>query len=516
MGKTLLAAVLAVSIVWVGIGIKSAHADDVLRVAYFSRDLPGIDPLSPTFDPDSYSVIAQIFDSLVYHDLDGNRQPGLAISWQRLKPTVWQFDLRKGVVFHNGEPFDSRAVKLTYDTALDPKRRAGNAWILNSIKEVRLDSENPYRVYIETHFPDGMFLNRLSMFGSICPPQYLAEVGFEGFASHPVGTGPYMFSAWKKGEYIELVRNPNYWAPGMPKIARVRFLIMPEDRWVDAFLAGEVDFLPNLAGNQTTRLMTEAKGRATILKRLVLSGYWTVIRNQGALADRQVRRALNFALNKEALVTYADKGNARPMSSLGTKGGFGANPNLRPYDYAPEKARQMLAQAGIEFPLKLKAIVADIALPVAKIMRHDFAQVGIDLTLDVVPRVEWSNRLTIHKMTYGEPIDYDLAINLVDNPIYSLAFHAGLFLHATSPWSLLSDREFEKRFENALMVAEADEHRKRLESLDRFIREEALMVFTTQRVITAAVSPSIRIPKFGMSGHLDFLTLTTAEMVAKP
>ena len=516
MGKRFLAIFLVMLATLGGMSIKSLAADDVLRVAYFSRDLPGIDPLSPTFDPDSYSVIAQIFDSLVYGDLDGNRQPGLALSWKRLEPTVWQFDLRKGVTFHNGEPFDNRAVKVTYDTALNPKRQAGNAWILNSIKEVRLDPKDPYRVYIETHFPDGMFLNRLSMFGSICPPQYLAEVGFEGFARHPIGTGPYMFSAWEKGEYIELKRNPNYWSPGMPKIERVRFLILPEDQWVDAFLAGKVDFLPNLAGNQTTRLMTEAKGRATILKRLVLSGYWTVIRNQGPLADKRVRKALNLALNKEALVTYADKGNAHPLSSLGAQGAYGANPRLVPYGYDPEAARRLLMEAGVQLPLKMKAIVADIAAPVAKIMRHDFAQVGIDLKLDIVPRVEWSNRLTIHKMTHGEPIDYDLAINLVDNPIYSLAFHAGLFLHSTSPWSLLSDRKFEKRFEYALMVADPEEHRKRLEDLDQYIRDEALMVFTTQRVITAAVSPSIRIPKFGMSGHLDFLTLTTAELVAQP
>lgn len=504
---------LAAMLVWGGICPTSAKAEGILRVAYFSHDLPGIDPLSPTFDPDSYSVITQLFDSLVYHDLDGDLTPGLAVGWRRLQPTVWEFKLRKGVVFHNGEPFDSRSVKATYDTALDPNRRAGNAWILNSIKEVRLDPADPYRVVIETHFPDGMFLNRLSMFGSLCPPRYLTEAGLDGFAEHPVGTGPYMLSEWAKGKYIELVRNPKYWAKGLPKIDKVRFLILPEEQWVDAFLEGKVDFLPNLAGNETTRLMTEAKGKATILKRLVLAGYWTVIRNQGVLADRRVRKALNLALNKQALVTYADKGNAEPLSSLGKKGEFGANPELEPYPYNPEQARRLLKEATVETPLKLTAIVADIAAPVAKIMRHDFAQIGIDLELDIVPRVEWSNRLTTHKMTTGEPIDYDLAINLVDNPIYNLAFHAGLFLHSTSPWSLLSHPEFEERFGQALTTVDPSAHRRSLEQLDKYIHDEALMVFTTQRIITAAVSPKVRIPKFGMNGHLDYLTLTTAEAV---
>ncbi len=156
-------------------GIASANDSlpNTLKVAYFSQDVPSIVPLSPAFDPDSYSVITQIFDSLVYFDLDGQIHPGLALNWEMLTATRWQFTLRPGVKFHNGEDFDGKAVKFTYDYVLKPQNKADNAWILNTIKQIEVDDRNPLRVTIETHKPDPMFLNRLTMFGSICPPDYI-------------------------------------------------------------------------------------------------------------------------------------------------------------------------------------------------------------------------------------------------------------------------------------------------------------------------------------------------------
>ncbi|MCP4895822.1 MAG: ABC transporter substrate-binding protein [bacterium] len=485
---------------------------NTLRVAYFSNDVPSIDPLSPAFDPDSYAVVTQIFDSLVFLDLDGKIRPGLATGWRRTSDTSWEFTLRKGVQFHNGERFDGRAVKFTYDFALDPENQAGNAWILSSIASVELTPDDPFKVIIHTHFPDGMFLNRFSMFGSICPPDYFRKVGRKGFAAHPVGTGPYRFSRWHHGRFIELERNHSYWDESIPRIERVRFEILPQDQWLDAFLEGRVDFVPNLAGNQTTRLMKESRGNATILKRLVLSGYWVLIRNEGPLADLRVRKALNYSLNKEALVRFADYGNAKALASLGKQGEFGANPDLSPYPYEPETARRLLAEAAVATPLTLTAIVADIALPVAKIMRHDFAHVGINLKLQVAPRAEWAQQVVGHKILHGHPPDYDLAINLVDNPIHNLAFHAGLFLHSPSPWALLVDPEFDARYEEALQTVQSDLHQARLEELDRYIHENALMVFTTQRVITAAVRKGVVIPQFSLNGHVDYLVLSTARM----
>ena len=477
-------------------------------MASFTTDVAAIQPLSPSFDPDSYAVIDAIFDTLVSLDLDGRFLPGLATEWERLTPTSWRFKLRRGVTFHNGEVMDAHAVKFTYDYVMNPANNTGNAWILSSLKEVVV--EDNYSVIIHTKFPDGLFLNRFHMFGSICPPGYIAEVGMEEFSRKPVGTGPFRWGRWKKGSYLELERNPNYWRPDMPRVDRVRFVILPEEQWLDAFLKDEVDFLPNLVGNQTSRLMREAKGQARILKRLVLSGYCALLKNQGALADVRVRKALNYGLNRENLVRFADYGNGIALASLGKKEEFGSNPNLRKYIFDPNLARKLLKEAGVPNPLVLKAIVADIAGPVARVMKYDFEQIGVQLNLEIVSRADWARMVVDHKIKNGSPPDYDVAINLVDNPIHNLSFHAGLFLHSESPWALLNHPEFDRKFLDALQTVDQEDHRKRLEALDAFIQDEALMVFLSQRVLTAAVKPNLDV-NLALNGHLGFLVLSTAR-----
>ncbi len=493
-------------------GLPAAQTNDnnTLRVAYFSQDPPAISPLTTSFDPDSYAVITQIFDSLIHLDLEGNIQPALATHWQKKTPTHWVFNLRQGVRFHNGEPFDGHAVKFTYETALNPLNQSGNSWILNSIKSIEVEPDNPYLLHIHTHFPDGMFLNRFSMFGSICPPQYIQQVGLEAFAKHPIGTGPYRFVDWQRGKSITLKKNIDYWKKNIPHIETIQFVVIPDQKWADAFLQGEVDFIPNLAGNQTSRLMQITEGRARILKKLVLSSYWVMVQNRGVLADRRVRQALNHALNKKDLVRFADQGNAIPMASMGKRGEFGRNPQLKPYPYNPSRAKALLQEAGVKGPITLTVLVADLSHPVARIMKENFSQVGIDLALTVVSRSVLTKWVVEHKLKTGVPIDYDLVISLVDNPLYSLAFHAGLLLHSQSPWSLLNHAPFDAAYEKALRIHDPVIHRQRLEHLDTLIHQEALMIFTTQRILTAAIDRRIQIPTFSTSGHLDYEVLTTA------
>ncbi|MEW6982188.1 ABC transporter substrate-binding protein [Colwelliaceae bacterium 6471] len=500
-------------IIFFGCFVKLCHADDELNIAYFSQDPPSIVPLSQSFDPDSYAVITQIFDSLIHFDLDGHIKPALATHWQQESPTEWRFFLRKGVRFHNGEPFNAKAVKFTYDFILNPSKKVGSSWILSSIKSVSVVLEKPYEVVIETHQPDNMLLNRLTMFGAICPPQYIAEKGVGYFKQHPVGTGPFKFKQWQKNKYIQLSKNENYWQKGIPHYDKVQFKIIPEQQWLNAILSGDVDLVPNFPGNRTTELMQKSNNQFRLVKRLVLAGYWVLIHNEGIFNNVEVRKALNYAVNKNDLIRFGDFGNARPLASLGKKHEFGANQNLKPYPYAPMKARALLAKANVPEKTKLRMLAADITTPIAKIIQSNLQDIGFIVELDVVTRSEWAKGVVEHKIVTGQRSRYDLVINLVDNPIYHLGFHAGLFLDSRSPWSQLNDQEFNRRFDDSMTTLEPAEIKAKLNALDTYIHENALMLFTTQRIITVVASKTTSINTYGLNGHLGHELISHAKRI---
>lgn len=491
----------------------SAQSKNALNVAYFSQDPPAIASLSPSFDPDSYAVITQIFDSLVHFDLDGNIQSALAISWQRESPLRWRFKLRKGAYFHNGEPFDAKAVKFTYDFVLNAKNNTGNRWILSSIKQVELVEDDLYQVIIETHFPDNMLLNRLNMFGGICPPQYIKQHGLEYFLQNPVGTGPFRFEQWQKGKAIELTRNPQYWRQDIPFYDTVRFKVIPQSRWLDAIKKGEVDLVPNFPGNKTIELMQHSGKDFKLVKRLVLAGYWVLLHNEGIFADLNVRKALNHAVNKDDLVKFGDFGNAVPLASLGKKHEFGANSDLIPYAYDLQKAKKLLQAADIAEGHTLTMLAADVAEPVARIIQSNLQDVGFDVKLDVVSRSEWATDVIAHKLKTGQRSRYDLVVNMVDNPIFHLGFHAGLFLDSRSPWSQINDPKFNQLFDRSMSEVEPHKAEMALQQLDKYIHDNAMMLFTTQRILTVAVSKKTDIDTFGLNGHLDYELLSTAKQV---
>lgn len=477
-----------------------------LRVVNFGSDIAGLTSLDPSFDPDSYSVITQVFDSLIHIDLKGNLVPGLAVSWKLVNNQSYEFELRKNVKFHNGEPFTADCVKYTYETVINPETKAGNAWILNTIKNVEV--LDPLHVKINLTNPDGMFLHRLSMFGSIVPVNYIKANSLDHFMANPVGTGPFVFSKWEKGKEIVLKKNPEYWETGFPVYDELIFKIIPEDQSIAALKNGEVDILTNIHPSKMTDITTD--GRFKTMQQLVLQGYWVMLRNQGPLADVNVRKALNHAIDKNKLIKLQNGGIGMPLVSLGKLGELGKNATLKDFGYSPVIAQVLLEKAEIKTGLKLKGISIKEAEPLALSIKEDLLKLGIDLELEIVPGLEWVKRVIVGKIT-GKPYDGDLAINLVDNPIVDLAFHAGLFLASASPWSLTNDPEFDKRFQEALTKPNMTEHVKALEQLDKYIQDQALMLFTFQPQRVFAMKKEIMLPDIGINGHVDYFVFSHAK-----
>jgi len=477
-----------------------------VTVTMFSGDVPALSTFCPSFDPDSFSLKSQIYDGLIHCDLEGNMVPGLATAWTQLDDRTIEFKLRKGVRFHDGSPFTAEDVKFTLKTVLDPKVGSGTAWIMSVIRDVEV--LDPFTVRVRTSEPDGMLLRRLTLFGLISSKNYVSKVGLEKALLHPVGTGPFQFVSHTPGQEYLLRRNASYWRRGVPSYSFLRIKILPERRWADALLSGDVDLAPYLSGSKEG--LFAASEEAIIEKRLVLQSPWVFMKNQGPLAEVRVRRALNHAIDRKALIQSVENGNGEPLASLGLRGSFGASEELQPYSYDLRLARKLMQEAGFEEGFSLKAIASDVTESVARTIQEQLHTISVDLDIEVVSRPEWARRVVVGKIT-GHPYEGDMAFNMVDNPIYTTAFHAGLLLSSGGLFSLLNDPEYDRRYQAAMKLTDAQAHRRALAELDRFVHENALMLFTYQQIRTVGMSKKIQIPGIPVNGHVDFLMLSDIQ-----
>jgi ABC-type transport system substrate-binding protein len=154
-----------------------------------------------------------------------NPIPGLAESWRTLDEKTWQFKLRPGVVFHNGEPVNATAVKETIDRVRDAKTQS--QWAGRFTLVERVDAVDDATANIVTKEPWATLVKVLYL-APIVPPKYLAEKGAAGFAQVPVGTGPFKFKEWKQDSLVTLEANTGYW-DGSPKVQTITVRAYPED-----------------------------------------------------------------------------------------------------------------------------------------------------------------------------------------------------------------------------------------------------------------------------------------------
>src|SRR5579872_799925 len=184
-----------------GSGVATqAQTLDTVVVAQ-SADLDTGDPHKTTGTA-SMNILVNVYDTLVYRDADLNLKPGLALSWRAVDPSTWEFKLRKGVKFHDGEPFNADAVKFSFDRMLDPKTHWPGAGSLRLIKTVAVVGDDTVRLTTSEPWP--AMPRFLGYYGMIVPPGYLKQNGPDALVRHPVGTGPYRFVRWVKDDRVEL------------------------------------------------------------------------------------------------------------------------------------------------------------------------------------------------------------------------------------------------------------------------------------------------------------------------
>jgi len=289
-------------------------------------------------------VVPNIFDTLVYRTRDGNLQPNLAVSWENVEPTKWQFKLREGVKFHNGEPFDATSVKVTIERLINPDNHLNALYLFNIITGAEVVNE--HTVNILTKNPDPVLPSRFSSMGSqMLPAEYVQKVSLDEFGQEPIGTGPYKFDHWRHGIEIVLTANPTYWK-GKPKFEEFVFKPIPEGiSRVNALITGEIDVANLCPVDQVPRVET-SEGcyvKSALSAQIIV---FSVNAEMEPFDDVRVRRALNYAIDKELIVETLLGGFTQPLLGPIPLYDFGYNPNLLPYTYSPEEAKKLLREAG--------------------------------------------------------------------------------------------------------------------------------------------------------------------------
>jgi glutathione transport system substrate-binding protein len=368
----------------------------------------------------STTPLFHIFDRLVELRIEPEVHfvPGLATSWETSEDGLrWTFHLRQGVTFHDGTLFDASSVVSNFDRILDPdegtRAYANFASVLEDV--IALDQ---YTVAFELKAPYAPLLNLLSVsHSSIMSPASLERYG-EDVAFNPVGTGPFKFVSWVRDDRMVLEANDDYWG-GRPKIDTLTFIpvIEPSTRLI-MLERGEVDVIPGIPIELLDRVTNNSNLQLLNVpsSRIRLIGINTLVE---PLNDVRVRQALNYAVDMVTINEVLLSGTKRLLDSPVPPSDFGYTPTFR-YEYDPERARQLLAEAGypdgftVNFVILLQTRDAGLA-DVLQAMRDYWADVGIQTTVTTVEIAAYSDIV-------DSPPDSDVARNT--KHLYAQGFNA--------------------------------------------------------------------------------------------
>ena len=298
-------------------------------------------------DSTSHSISAQVFNGLVKYDRDLNIVGDLAESWDISdNGLVITFHLRKGVMWHDGQPFTADDVLYTYRVTVDPKTPTAYAGDFLKVTKAEVLDDYTFRVTY-----DRPFAPALASWGAAILPQHLLkgkDIMQSPLTRHPVGTGPYMFKEWVTGQKIALVSNPNYFE-GRPHIDGYIMRIIPDTATMFLELRARGIDQMGLTPLQYTRQTENNLFRKNYNKYRYLSFGYTYLGYNLAnpfFRDTRVRQAFSYAINKQEFIEGILLGLGKVATGPFKPGTWAYNPNVKRYPYNPEKARKLLAEAG--------------------------------------------------------------------------------------------------------------------------------------------------------------------------
>lgn len=361
-----------------------APADKTELVVAQSADVTALDPQLSTTSND-ITVTFNLYDNLIFRDRNSQLQPMLATEWTLVDDTTWEFKLRQGVKFHNGEDFKADDVEFTIERTYNPEAGTSVATVFGTVQDVQ--AVDDYTVRFLMKAPDPLLPARLAFYGGqMLPKDYFNEVGGERFNAAPVGSGPVKFVERIPDDRLTLARNDDYWGEPIA-YQTVIFRPIPETAArIAALQTGEVDIITKVPPDQVQQVRDLENARAEQVR---YNGLYVLAVNSKVkpLDNPLVKQALALAIDRQLIVDELWSGQGTVPTGPVVEGDFAYDPNAQPFMYDPDQAKQLLEQAGYngeEVVIETTDGYVANDRPMAEAIAAMWEEIGVNVRLDVI------------------------------------------------------------------------------------------------------------------------------------
>lgn len=423
------------------------------------------------------------FDPVTYGTSTGT-QPGLGVAWKNTSPTTWELKVRKDAVIHDGKPLHSSDIAdlINWLNTKEGKAKGINTLRnMSNIIAARVIDDETFEVTTKTPDPmvppllGGLYVVNMKVFN---------DLGYDGIANNPVGNGPYKSIKWTN-DIIEVEPHKAGWRPG--KIDKLTMRALPEvAARLSAFEPNQIDLAFEVSPEARPRV--EAAGGKLVISSTPQNINLMFFQNRPGtpLHDVRVRQALNYAVDKEAFVETILGGLTVPAGQPAARSVNGYNPAIKPYPYDPDKARQLLAEAGYGNGLELKAeAVVNVAerREIYSQVALDAAKVGVKITIDeitlpdLIKRVRDTSQMApLFGFNYGSEPTMDVMRSI--NALHSC--------NTRTKWTCFPD--IEPTIKAANEEFDVAKRREMLKEINQHYHDQASAIFLYEEVQIDAVS----------------------------
>lgn len=492
-------ALLAAACLCMAVSMTSFAADKSDIVVAVDAD---VDTLHPTDFSTTVElgVLNQIYDTLLYYSPDGTKdpEPRIAESYEISDDGLdYTFHLRDDVTFHDGTPVTADDVVFSIELYKASEYQGSQISMLSSV-----EATDEHTVVCHLDAPYSPFLQ------GICSPMIASKAYYESseddFVNNPIGTGPYKFVSRAKGSNIKLEANEDYYR-GAPEIKEVTFEVIPDSSTkAIALQTGEVNFAEI---DSATKPQLEANPAITIAE-VPTSAFSYIAMNteKEPFNDVKVRQAINYAIDRDNLVAVCYDGEAEVNSNICAKERFGYSDDQFQYTYDPEKAKELLAEAGIETPYDLgEILVAEKYSNLATVIQNDLKAVGLDVTISVK---EFNSYISdLQNGSYGIT-----ALNMTlegDTQTLEMAFTSDYIGIANN--ARYSDEEMDKLFEQARTETDNDKRAEIFNEIFTKAQDEAIYAVMCNPMTLYAYNSDLSCPEFVLEGNYYLYDFSWAE-----